>query len=103
MGRLLASERAMSGSRNYVSGLIEKRRELARLIETLQEQLDQQWADLAHIDGALRLLGKDPAPETIRAKRRYLRTPYFGRNERSRRVLTVLRTAAASKKFRGAS
>lgn len=77
-----------------VSSLIDKRRELARLIETLQEQIDQAWADLTHVDGALRLLGKEPDPKTIRAKRRYRRAPYFGRNELSRLVLATLRTAA---------
>jgi hypothetical protein len=70
-----------------------ERRELARLIETLEEQLDQHWADLAHVDGALRLLGKDLAPETLRPKGRYRRSPYFGRNELSRLVLGILRTA----------
>jgi hypothetical protein len=77
-----------------VSGLIKKRRELARLIETLQEQLDQCRADLAHIDGTLRLLGKDLDPEAIRPKGRYKRLPYFARNELSRLALTTLRTAA---------
>ena len=73
--------------------LIEKRRDLARLIETLEEQLDQAWLDLAHIDAALRLLGHDPDPEAIRPKRRYRRSPYFGRNKLSRIVLATLRTA----------
>ena len=83
----------MTASRRYVSSLIEKRRELARLIETLQEQLDQTFADLAHIDGALRLLGKHIDPKTLRPKRRYQRAP-FGRNELSRLVLGILRNAA---------
>jgi hypothetical protein len=84
----------MTGRRDpMVSGLINKRRELARLIETLQEQLDQCRADLAHIDGTLRLLGKAD-PETIPAKGRYQHLPYFGRNELSRLVLATLRTAA---------
>ena len=84
----------MTASRNHVASLIEKRRELARLIVTLQEQLDQHWADLAHLDGALRLLGKDLDPDIIRPKRRYQRASYFGRNELSRLVLATLRTAA---------
>jgi hypothetical protein len=76
-----------------IANLIEKRRELARLVETLQEQLDQAWADLTHLDGALRLLGKDLDPETIRPKRRYRRSPYFGHNEALRLVLATLRNA----------
>jgi hypothetical protein len=74
--------------------LIEKRRELARLIETLQEQLDQHLADLAHLDGTLRLLGHNVGPDELRPKGRYRRLPYFGRNELSRLVLRILRTAA---------
>ena len=76
-----------------VSALIGKRRELARLIDTLEEQLDQHLADLAHIDGALRLLGIID-PEVLRPKGRYRRNPHFWRNELSRLVLGILRTAA---------
>jgi hypothetical protein len=75
------------------ASLIEKRRELARLIKTLQEQLDQHWADLAHLDGTLRLLGADLSADSIRPKRAYRRSPYFGHNEASRLVLATLRTA----------
>jgi hypothetical protein len=68
----------VTADRTSISSLIEKRRELARLIETLEEQLDQHWTDLAHIDGALRLLGKELDPETLRPKGRYRRSPHFG-------------------------
>jgi hypothetical protein len=54
--------------KSYPSLLIEKRRGLARTIETLQQRLDQHWADLAHIDGALRLLGKRLDPAALRPK-----------------------------------
>ena len=53
--RVLAPERAMTAARDHVvSGLIEKRRELAGIIDELQRQLDQHRADLTHIDGVLR-------------------------------------------------
>jgi hypothetical protein len=85
----------MTGGRDHVvSGLIEKRRELAGAIETLQEQLDQHYADLAHVDGALRLLGHTLDPDAIRPKGRYRRLAHFDRNELSRLVLATLRTAA---------
>jgi hypothetical protein len=74
--------------------LFQKRRELAGTIDTLQEQLDQHYADLAHVDGALRLLGHRLDPDTIRPKSRYRRLALFDRNELSRLVLTTLRTAA---------
>jgi hypothetical protein len=95
MDRLLASERSMIGSKDHVvSGLIEKRRELAGTIDDLQLQLDQHRADLTHIDGVLRVLASDLDPETIRPKRVYRRNRYFARNELSRLCLGVLRTAA---------
>jgi hypothetical protein len=95
MDRLLAPERSMTPSKDHVvSGLIEKRRELAGIIDRLQRQLDQYRADLTHIDGVLRVLATDLDPETIRRKRIYRRNRYFSRNELSRLCLGVLRTAA---------
>ncbi len=76
------------------SGLVEKRRKLAGVIDQMQRQLDQYRADLTHIDGALRVLATDLDPETIRPKRAYRRNRYFARNELSRLCLGVLRTAA---------
>jgi hypothetical protein len=82
----------MSASRDHVvAGLIEKRRELASIVDQLQRQLDQHRADLTHIDGALRVLAADLDPETIRPKRAYRRNRYFAL---SRLCLGVLRTAA---------
>src|SRR5438045_1876520 len=96
LDRLLAPERRMTASRDHVvSGLIEKRRELAGIIGELQRQLDQHRADLTHIDGVLRVLATDLDPETIRPKRSYRRNRYFARNELSRLCLGVLRTASA--------
>src|ERR1700757_5338349 len=95
MGGLLAPERGMSTSKDHVvAGLIEKRRELAGIIDELQRRLDQHRADLTHIDGVLRVLATDLDPETIRPKRVYRRNRYFARNELSRLCLPVLRTAA---------
>jgi hypothetical protein len=83
-----------AGRDHVVSGLIEKRRELAGIIDQLQRQLDQHRADLMHIDSVLRVLATDLDPETIRPKRAYRRNRYFARNELSRLCLGVLRTAA---------
>ncbi len=79
---------------HIVAGLIAKRAELAGIINQLQRQLDQHRADLAHIDGVLRVLASDLDPETIKPKRPYRRSLYFARNELSRLCLSVLRTAA---------
>jgi len=84
----------MIASRDHVlSGLIEKRRELAGIIDELQRQLDQHRADLTHIDGVLRVLTTDLDPETIKPKRIYRRNRYFARNELTRLCLATLRTA----------
>jgi hypothetical protein len=79
---------------HVVSGLIEKRRELAGIIDELQRRLDQHREDLTHIDGVLRVLAADLDPEALRPKRVYRRNRYFARNELSRLCLGVLRTAA---------
>lgn len=82
-------------SKNHVvAGLVEKRRELAGIIDELQRQLDQHRADLTHIDGVLRVLATDLDPERIKPKRVYRHNRYFARNELSRLCLGVLRTAA---------
>jgi hypothetical protein len=94
MGWLLAKGRSVSATKGHVvAGLIEKRRELAGIIDEMQRQLDQHRADLTHIDGTLRVLASDLDPETIRPKRAYRRNRYFARNELSRICLSVLRTA----------
>jgi hypothetical protein len=93
MDRLLAPERSMTASRDHVVvGLIEKRRELASIIDHLQSQLDQHRADLTHIDGVLRVLAADLDPAMIKPKRAYRRNRYFARNELSRLCLGILRT-----------
>ncbi len=79
---------------HVVSGLIAKRAELAGVIDQLQRQLDQHRADLAHIDGVLRVIATDLDPETIRPRRVYRRNRYFARNELSRLCLSVFREAA---------
>ena len=79
---------------HVVSSLIEKRRELAGIIDELQRKLDQHRADRTHIDGVLRVLASDLDPETLRPKRIYRRNRYFARDELTRLCLGVLRTAA---------
>jgi hypothetical protein len=76
-----------------VSGLIEKRRELARIIDKLQRQLDQHRADLTHIDGVLRVLATDLDPETIRPKRVYRR------NRDPRRASSMLSKVKTEARF----
>jgi hypothetical protein len=67
----------LRASHGLSEGLIEKRRELAGIIDELQRQLDQHWADLTHIDGVLRVLAIDLDPDKIKPKRIYRRNRYF--------------------------
>src|SRR5215469_6348620 len=76
---------------HVVAALIAKRRELAGIIAELERQLAQHRADLTHIDGVLRVLATNLDPESIKPKRIYRRSRYFGRNELSRLCLAGLR------------
>jgi hypothetical protein len=78
---------------HVVSHLIAKRAELADIINKLQREIDQHRADLAHLDGVLRILASDIDPETIRPTRRNRRTLYFARKELQRICLNVFRVA----------
>ena len=53
MARLLAKDSGMIGKDHVVAGLIEKRRELAGIIDQMQRQLDQQRGHLQHLDAGL--------------------------------------------------
>jgi hypothetical protein len=81
MGRLLAAGRGVTGD-PVVSGLIEKRREVAGIIDQLQRQLDQHRADLTHIDGVLRILASDLDPESEPRKLRRQPPRSLGLRER---------------------
>jgi hypothetical protein len=79
---------------HVVSALREKRALVAGLIEKLERKLEQQRADLTHIDGVLRLFQPDRDPGDIKPKRTYVRrTRYFGHNELGRLVMAALRAA----------
>jgi hypothetical protein len=94
--RLLAKGHSVTEAKRspIVAGLIAKRAELAGVIVQMQRDLDQHRADLAHIDGVLRILAIDLDPESIKPKRPYRRSMYFEARELSRLILAALRTAA---------
>jgi hypothetical protein len=79
---------------HVISALREKRALVAGLIEKLERNLEQQRADLTHIDGVLRLFQPDRDPGEIKPKRPYAkRTRYFAKNELSRLCSDALRVA----------
>lgn len=75
-----------------VAALVRKRAEIAGIIEDLQRQISICRADLAHIDGALRLLNSPIAGSDVPAKRiRPKAEGYFAHGELGRRVFDALR------------
>jgi len=80
---------------HVVSGLANKRAEIAGLIARAQQQIGQFRADLAHLDATIRLFAPAMEPETIRAKRIRQSDLRFDPGGLSRRVLDALRRAGA--------
>lgn len=79
------------GATFIISGLREKRASVAGRIIELRREADRLEGDLFHIDAVLRLY--DVEPSEIPTKGRVpVRSPYFGRNEITRRIYDVLRT-----------
>lgn len=76
---------------HVISALRAKRAELAGLILQLERDVAQRRADLAHVDGAIRLFAPTIEPETIGPKFVRQRNQWFGRGELARGILGVLR------------
>jgi len=80
---------------HVVSGLANKRAEIAGLIARAQQQIGQFRADLAHLDATIRLFAPAMEPETIPPKRIRQTDLRFEPGGLSRRVLDALRRAGA--------
>ena len=78
---------------HVVSGLANKRAEIAGMIARAQQQIGQFRADLAHVDATIRLFAPAMEPETIPAKRIRQSDLRFEPGGLSRRVLDALRRA----------
>ena len=75
-----------------ISGLLAKRAEIGKQIAELERQIRGHKAEVAQIDGAIRLF----SPDVVAAKReatRFARSAHFVTGELSRRVQTALREA----------
>jgi hypothetical protein len=82
------------GDPHVISALREKRALVSGLIEKLERKLEQQRADVTHIDGVLRLFQPDRDRGDIKPRRTYARrTRYFARYELSRLCMDALRAA----------
>ncbi len=73
-----------------VSGLRQKRSQIAGRIVDLRRELDRLQADLFHVDAVLRLYGEEPS-EIPTKGRMPVRSAFFGRNEITRRCYDLLR------------
>ena len=74
---------------HVVSGLANKRAEIAGMIAWAQQQIGQFRADLAHLDATIRLFAPAMEPETIPAKRIRQTDLRFEPGGLSRRVVII--------------
>ena len=82
------------GEPHVISALRDKRAEISGEILKLEKDIAQRRAKLMHLDATLKLFAPDMVLHTIRPKRPNGRkTSWFGHGERSRLVLSALRTA----------
>src|SRR3977135_4307375 len=71
-----------------------KRAEISGHIHDLEKRIARQRANLANLDGTIKLFSPDTNPDAIPPKRPYRRTRYFAHNELSRLTQDALRTAS---------
>jgi hypothetical protein len=77
-----------------ISTLRDKRLEVADVIERLERQADQHRADLAHLEGTMRLFDPNVEPETVQSTPPRRRNDWFRPGECRRRIHDVPRDAA---------
>jgi len=82
------------GEPHVISGLSNKRAELAGIVSQLERQLAQQQANLAHLDATMRLFDPDIRPNRIRPKQQRARSVWFRPGECLRLIYDELREAA---------
>jgi hypothetical protein len=80
--------------KHVVSALRLKRAEISGHIHDLEKRIGRQRANLANLDGTIKLFSPGTNPDSIPPKRAYRRTRYFARNELSRLTQDALRTAS---------
>jgi hypothetical protein len=76
---------------HVVSGLVEKRAEMAGLIEHHRKEMARLVGDLAHLDATLKLFAPELDLRTLRAKEHRWRNPHFRPGEVPRFILDTLR------------
>ena len=81
---------------HVVSGLADKRSELAGLILGYQKKIDQMRAAIGHLDASIKLFAPDYDLRTVRAKVPRQRNNYFKPGECHRLVLEAFRDAGGA-------
>ena len=76
-----------------VSGLVEKRAELAGEVEHYQRELQRLAAELGHLEATIHLFDPDYDLGSVQPKKRGRRTQWFAPGECQRLVLETLRDA----------
>lgn len=76
---------------HVVSGLVEKRSELAGLVAHHQQQITRLSSDLQHLDATLKLFAPEMDLRTLRTKEYRQRNSYFKPGECQRFVLDAFR------------
>ena len=82
----------MSGN-IVLSGLVEKRAELAGEIRQAEDRLEQMRSDILHLDATIRLIDPSFHTDAIVPKVRRQRREWFAKNELFRMILDTLRRA----------
>lgn len=78
---------------HVVSGLVERRAEMAGLIEHHQKEMSRLADDLQHLDVTIKLFAPEFDLRTVRCKAHRQRNQYFKQGECQRLVLEVFRDA----------
>ena len=78
---------------HVIGALRNKRAELAGMLRQLEQQLEQQRANLAHVDATMRLFDPDIRPKDIRPKQPRERNAWFRQGECLRLIYDELREA----------
>lgn len=78
---------------HVISALVDKRSELAGLIQHYQQEINRLSGDLEHIDAAIKLFNPEYDLRTISAKAHRERNKYFKPGELGRLILDILRNS----------
>src|SRR3954454_12455146 len=85
----------MAAMSHVVSGLLEKRAEVAGLLKQTEREIARMKVDLNHLGGTIRIFAPDLAPGLLRAKEIHKGNGILKPGELARYVLDTLRESPA--------